>query len=162
MGFSDVSDYVDGKVDWMAAGLATEGTNAQRPRAGAVARTDSPTCRLDATLGPVRERVRTAGWNACVVLNAERVVLGVLRDEELGGDPSERIEQAMRPGPSTFRPFVLVEELAHYMAEHDLPSSPITTGDGRLVGLLRLEDALRASEEVQARLGAREAEIFDE
>ena len=145
MGFSDVSDYVDGKVDWMAAGLRTEGTNAQRARAGAVARSDSPTCRLDETLGPVRDRVRAAGWKACVVVNAERVVLGVLRAKELGGDPNQRIEQAMRPGPSTFRPFVLVEELAHYMAEHDLPNSPITTSDGRLVGLITLEDAARVA-----------------
>ena len=151
MGFSDVSDYVDGKVDWMAAGLPTGGTNAQRPRAGTVARSDSPTCRLDETLGPVRERVRAARWNACVVVNAERVVLGVLREKELGGDPNQRIEQAMRPGPSTFRPFVLVEELAHYMAEHDLPNSPITTSDGRLVGLITLEDAVRVAREVQGR-----------
>jgi Mg/Co/Ni transporter MgtE len=145
MGFGNVSDYVDGKVDWMAAGLPTEGTNAQRPRAGAVARSDSPTCRLDETLRPVRERVRAAGWNACVVVDAERVVLGVLREKELGGDPNQRIERVMRPGPSTFRPFVLVEELAHYMAEHDLPNSPITTSDGRLVGLITLEDAARVA-----------------
>ena len=141
MGFRDVSDYVDGKVDWMAAGLPTEGTNAQRPRAGTVARRDSPTCRLDETLGPVQERVRAAGWKACVVVNGERVVLGLLRESELGGDPNQRIEQAMRPGPSTFRPFVPVEELAHYMAEHELPSAPITTSDGRLVGVITLEDA---------------------
>ena len=88
MGFSDVSDYVDGKVDWMAAGLPTEGTNAQRPRAGAVARSDSPTCRLDETLGPVRERVRAAGWNACVVANAERVVLGRLRERSEAATPT--------------------------------------------------------------------------
>jgi len=148
MGFGDVSDYVDGKLDWMAAGLPTEGTNAQRPRAGAVARSDSPTCRLDETLGPVQERVRAAGWKACVVVNGERVVLGLLRENELGGDPNQRIEQAMRPGPSTFRPFVLVEELAHYMAEHDLPNAPITTSDGRLVGLITLEDAARVTREV--------------
>jgi CBS domain-containing protein len=147
MGFSDVSDYVDGKVDWMAAGLRTEGTNVQRPRAGVVARSDSPTCRLDEKLGPVRERVRAAGWNACVVVNAERVVLGLLREKELGGDPNQRIEQALRPGPSTFRPFVLVEELARYMAEHGLPDSPITTSDGRLVGLITLEDAARVAHE---------------
>ncbi len=148
MGFGDVSDYVDGKLDWMAAGLPTEGTNAQLPRAGAVARSDSPTCRLDETLGPVQERVRAAGWKACVVVNGERVVLGLLRENELGGDPDQRIEQAMRPGPSTFRPFVLVEELAHYMAEHDLPNAPITTSDGRLVGLITLEDAARVTREV--------------
>ena len=148
MGFRDVSDYVDGKVDWMAAGLPTEGTNAQRLRAGAVARSDSPTCRLDEALGPVRERVRAAGWNACVVVNGERVVLGLLRESELGGDPNQRIEQVMRPGPSTFRPFVLVEELAHYMAEHDLPNAPITTSDGRLVGLITLEDVARVVHDV--------------
>jgi len=147
MGFSDVSDYVDGKVDWMAAGLPTQGTNAQLPRAGAVARSDSPTCRLDETLAPVRERVRAAGWNACVVVNAERVVLGLLREKELQGDPDQRIEQALRPGPSTFRPFVLVEELAHYMAEHHLPNAPITTSEGRLVGLITLEDAARVAHE---------------
>ena len=148
MGFGDVSDYVDGKLDWMAAGLPTEGTNAQPPRAGAVARSDSPTCRLDETLGPVQERVRAAGWKACVVVNGERVVLGLLRENELGADPNQRIEQAMHPGPSTFRPFVLVEELAHYMAEHDLPNAPITTSDGRLVGLITLEDAARVTREV--------------
>ena len=151
MGFTDVSDYVDGKVDWMAAGLPTQGTNVQRPRAGAVARRDVPTCRLDETLGPVRERVRTGGWNACVVVNAEGVVLGLLREKELGGDPDQRIEQAMRPGPSTFRPFVLVEELAHYMTEHDVPNAPITTSDGRLVGLITLEDAARAAHEAHGR-----------
>src|ERR1051325_8759851 len=148
MGFGDVSDYVDGKLDWMAAGLPTEGTNARRPRAGAVARRDAPTCRLDETLGRVRERVQAAGWKACVVVNEERVVLGLLRENELGGDPNQRIEQALRPGPSTFRPFVLVEELAHYLAEHDLPHAPITTSAGRLVGLITLEDAARVAHEV--------------
>src|SRR5262249_1845152 len=82
MGFSDVSDCVGGKLDWMAAGLRTEGTNAHRPRAGTVARSDAPTCRLDETLGPVQARVRAAGWKACVVVNGERVVLGLLREKE--------------------------------------------------------------------------------
>ena len=93
MGFSDVSDYAEGKLDWMAAGLPTEGTNAQRPRAGAVARSYSPTCRLDETLGAVQRRVRAADWKACVVVNAERVVLRLLREKELGGDPNQHIAQ---------------------------------------------------------------------
>jgi len=50
----------------------------------------------------VRDRVKAAGWDACVVVNAERVVLGLLRAPELEGDPALHIEQAMRPGPSTF------------------------------------------------------------
>lgn len=116
---------------------------ARLPRAGDVARKDVPTCSLDERLGDVAERVRAAGWDACVVVNEERVVFGLLRSRELEGDPDARIEAVMRPGPSTFRPHVGIEEMAEYMADHDVVSSPITTLEGRLVGLLRREDAAR-------------------
>lgn len=141
-------DYEDGKLDWLAAGLPSEGTNAERPRAGDVARKDVPTCLLDERLGDVRDRVREAGWDACVVVNEERVVFGLLRSKELEANPDLRIEEAMRPGPSTFRPFVSIEEMAAFMIEHDLDSSPITTSDGRLVGLLRRQDAAKAALEL--------------
>jgi CBS domain-containing protein len=143
LGFGDVYDYVAGKLDWMAAGLPTEGTNAGRPRAGGVARKDVPTCGLKERLGAVRDRVRELGWDAVVVVNDQRVVLGLLRSKELGVDPDLLIEQAMRPGPSTFRPFVSIEEMARFLVEHKLESSPVTTSDGRLVGLLLREDAVR-------------------
>lgn len=143
MGYQQVYDYEGGKVDWMAAGLPTEGTSADRARAGEVARRDVPTCRLGDLLGDVQARVQAAGWDACVVVNDERVVLGLLREKELGADPNLVVEQAMRPGPSTFRPSVSIEEMAKFMAEHSLQNSPITTSDGRLVGLLTREDAVR-------------------
>jgi CBS domain-containing protein len=129
----------------MAAGLPTEGTNATKPRAGDVARRDVPTCHLHDRLGDVAERVRAAGWDACVVVNAERVVFGLLRAPELAKDPSLQIEQAMRPGPSTFRPYVEIEKLAKVMADHGRESVPITTSDGRLVGLVTRADASKAS-----------------
>jgi predicted transcriptional regulator len=142
LGFRDVYDYVAGKLDWMAAGLPTQGTNAQHPRAGDVARKDVPTALLDERLGEVRERARAKGWDAVVVINSERVVLGLLRSKELDKDPNLRMEQAMRPGPSTFRPYVSIKEMAENMTKHMLESSPITTSDGRLVGLLLQKDAL--------------------
>jgi CBS domain-containing protein len=149
---------VAGELDWLAAGLPTEGRNADVPRAGDVARPDVPTCRLDEPIGQVRKRVRAAGWDACVVVNDGRVVLGLLRAEELRRGQDEPIEQVMRPGPSTFRPHVPIEELAHLMIHHDLPSSPVTTSDGRLVGLLRREDAARvALEQTRAKQGDHEA-----
>ena len=80
-----------------------------------------------------------------MVVNDERVVLGLLRAEELRRGQDESIERVMRPGPSTFRPHVPIEELAHHMIHHDLPASPVTTSDGRLVGLLRREDAARVA-----------------
>ena len=133
-------DYVDGKLDWLAAGLPTEGTNASRARAGDVARRDVPTCRLEESIRAVRERATAAGWDACVVVNDERVVLGLLRAEELRKGHEERVERVMRPGPSTFRPHMAIDEIAKFMVTHGLPNCPITTSDGRLVGLLRRED----------------------
>jgi CBS domain-containing protein len=142
-----VYDYVDGKADWLAAGLPTEGSNAERPSAHDVARDDVPTCRVDEPVGAVRARVRDAGWDACVVVNAERIVFGLLCARELSGsdDDGRSVEHVMRPGPSTFRPNVSIQEMAAFMTEHDLVSSPITSSDGRLIGMLRREDAVRVA-----------------
>ena len=131
----------------MAAGLPTEGSNAERSRAADVVSRDAPTCRLDESIERVRERVRSAGWNACVVVNEEQVVLGLLREAELESEDGQPVEAVMRPGPSTFRPDVPIEEIAAFMVDHDIPTSPITTSDGRLVGLMRREDAVRAAHE---------------
>lgn len=154
LGFTRVFDYVDGKHDWMAAGLPMAGTNAERPRAADVARKDAVTCRLDERLGDVRRRATAAGWETAVVINDERVVLGLLRSKELNGDPEQTIEQAMRPGPSTFRPYVPILEITAHMVEHALDTSPLTTSDGRLVGILRLEDAVRVSRELRTQVRA--------
>jgi predicted transcriptional regulator len=143
LGFSEVYEYKAGKSDWMAAGLPTEGTNAERPRAGDVAREDVPTCGLNDRLSDVRDRVRAAGWEAVVVVNTQRVVLGLLRSKELSKEGDLSIEEAMRPGPSTFRPHVSIAEMAKHMVEHKLDNSPITTSDGKLVGLLMRADAER-------------------
>jgi CBS domain-containing protein len=147
LGFGDVYDYVAGKQDWLAAGLPVEGTLAGLPRAGTVARKDVPTCLPDEQLGKVKERVRLAGWKVCVVVNHENVVLGLFRAKELEKDDELRVEQAMRPGPSTFRPHVPIQEMAEYMSRHELDSSPITTSDGKLVGILFREDAERVAHE---------------
>ena len=147
LGFGEVYDYKAGKLDWMSAGLRTEGTNAAHPRAGDVSRKDVPVAGPEERLGDVRDRVRGLGWDAVVVTNSERVVFGLLRSKELDKDPDLRIKDAMRPGPSTFRPYIAIKELAEKMTEHRLENSPITTNDGRLVGLLLREDAVRVAGE---------------
>jgi IS30 family transposase len=88
LGFREVYDYVAGKLDWMAAGLPTERTNAAHPRAGDVSRKDVPTARLEERLGDVRERVSAGGWDAVVVTNNERVVLGLLRSRSSRRTPT--------------------------------------------------------------------------
>jgi CBS domain-containing protein len=135
-----VYDYRPGKQDWMGAGLPTEGTSTERPRLADVVRRDVPTCSLGERLGDVRNRVAAAGWDACVVVSRDRVVLGLLRAGELQADPGLLVERAMRPGPSTYRPFVSVAEMRRIMIDRNLESSPVTTSDGRLVGLVRRPD----------------------
>ncbi len=78
--------------------------------------------------------------------------------EELAKGTDEPVTVVMRPGPSTFRPHVPIGEKAHYMIDHDLASSPITTSDGRLVGLLTVEDAARVAHEQHAHHTEEEAE----
>ena len=97
-------------------------------------------CALGERLGDVRERVIAAGWDACVVVSQERVVLGLLRANELQADPHLLVDQVMRPGPSTYRPFVSVADMRRTMIERNLESSPVTTSDGKLVGLVRKQD----------------------
>jgi predicted transcriptional regulator len=135
-----VYDYRAGIQDWMGAGLPTEGTNTQIPRLVDVVRRDVPTCSLGERLGDVRDRVMAAGWDACVVVSTDRVVLGLLRAEEFQADPEMPVDRVMRPGPSTYRPFVSVAEMGRIMSDRDMASSPVTTSDGRLVGLVRRQD----------------------
>ena len=67
-------------------------------------------------------------------------MLGLLRAKELDADPDLLAEQVMRPGPSTYRPFVSVQERQRTMTERNMESSPVTTSDGKLVGLVRRQD----------------------
>jgi CBS domain-containing protein len=133
-----------------------EGRLADIPTAGSLARDDVVTASLEDRLDDVRERVERSDFDTAVVVNEEGIVLGILRPQNLKDEGGTRVEEAMSPGPSTFRPHVLIHQMAHYMHEHDLESTPVTTGDGRLVGLLLGEDAAREAEELQRRLGAHE------
>lgn len=114
-----------------------------------MARADTPTCRMDEQIDDVRARVKADGWDACVVVNEERVVMGLLRSKELE-EQDNTVERVMRPGPSTFRPHVSILKMARFMVEHDVPNSPVTTSDGRLVGLLLRDDAVHAAHELHS------------
>jgi rhodanese-related sulfurtransferase/CBS domain-containing protein len=140
LGFTEVYDYATGLQDWKGAGLPIEGTSAQHPRLADVVRRDVPTCSLGERAGDARTRSEAASWEACVVVSEDRVVLGLLRAAELQADPDLLVEQVMRPGPSTYRPFVSVAEMRQIMEDRDLESSPVTTADGKLVGLVTRKD----------------------
>lgn len=140
LGFNNVVDYRPGKVAWYEENQPREGKATDETWIGDVADADVPTCGLKERISDIR--ARTAGWDTCVVVSPERVVLGLLRKKELDGDPNATAEQVMRPGPKTFRPNVTLEELLKSMREHDIQTnSLITTGDGRLLGVISRADA---------------------
>ncbi|MBI3968857.1 MAG: CBS domain-containing protein [Chloroflexi bacterium] len=150
LGFTEVYDYAAGEADWSASGLQLEGKLAKTPRSGDVAEHDVPTCHLTDLVGSVRERAQRAGLARCVVVDGNRVVLGILRRDALEGDPRTTAEVVMQAGPSTFRPDVSLEEMLRYLRDHDLHGALITTNDGILVGWLpreRVEQALASEEQ---------------
>ncbi len=143
LGFEKVYDYMPGKADWFASGLPGEGKLANIPTIGEAASRDVPTCGLRDRVGDARDQARKTGWDRCVVVNEGRVVLGLLREEELSSDPESAVEAVMRNGPTTFRPHEPVGKLAERMSKRGASSILVTTSDGKLVGLLYRNDAER-------------------
>ncbi|HEX9436508.1 MAG TPA: CBS domain-containing protein [Candidatus Limnocylindria bacterium] len=155
LGFGNVYWYKGGKADWTAAGLPFDGHLSRVPRIGDNVRRDVPTCRPDERIADVRDRVRTASWNTCFVVTADGTVLGRLHDRELDG-AGDAAADVMRSGPSTFRPDVTVHQMLDYMREHELTTVPVTTSEGKLIGLALLEDLEAAhGSEVSARTSSR-------
>lgn len=144
LGFTNVFDYVAGKVDWGAAGLRYEGSLAERPTAADAADPEVPACSLDDDLAAVRERVRASGWETCIVLNLERIVLGRLGRRAIRSDEPTTIEAAMSEGPSTVRPSQPLQDLVKRMVRSNQRTALVTTSEGRLVGLVKREEAERA------------------
>jgi CBS domain-containing protein len=137
LGFDQVYDYAAGKADWGAADLPREGTVASEASAGDAADHDVPTCSLSDELRAVRERVRAAGWDQCIVVNEHRIVLGRLGRNAIASGDERSVEDVMQEGPSTVRPNVRLTELEQRLERQGLRSALVTTNDGRLVGVVR-------------------------
>src|SRR2546426_403793 len=136
LGFTDVYRYQAGKADWFAAGLPREGAEAHVPRVADVAERDVPTCGLHERVGDLQERVQTARRDVCVVVNAERIVLGIVEAEALSSDPATVVENIMKPDPVTFRPHLRTGEIPEYVRKRQVRHVLVTTSDGVLIGLL--------------------------
>ncbi len=94
---------------------------------------------------------RLGGWSRCWVLNERGILMGQLRERELAGDPNALASDVMLPGPSTFRPNVSVGELVHTLEGRDVRFIPVTTSEGRFLGVALREDVERAAREAAAR-----------
>ncbi|MGH8870627.1 MAG: rhodanese-like domain-containing protein [Acidimicrobiia bacterium] len=141
-GFTRVYDYVDGIADWKAAGLPVEGTRNELLQALDAIRADVPTCGPDTTIGQVRSSL-TEGWDVCVVVDCDGVVVGRLRQSALGESDEARVEDVMGPGPGTVRADTLLQPLIDRLSHRDIPHVLATTPQGRLLGLLLRDEAKR-------------------
>jgi len=122
-------------------GLPMAGVFAAIIKAGDVVRRDVPICHLTDRVGKVKERCHALGWQVCLVVNEQKVVLGRLRRESWNADPDTPVQDVMENGPTTFRPDNFLEPLAKRMREKKVGSVIITNSDGVLVGLLNRKDA---------------------
>jgi predicted transcriptional regulator len=137
LGVANVFRYQAGKADWFAAGLPREGKEAHVPRVADVAKRDVSTCRLNERLGDVRTRVGTS-VEPTIVIDTDRVVLGLVSAEALAGDPATTVEDVMDSAPVTFRPDLRAGELPGYLKKQALERAVVTTSDGVLIGLVQL------------------------
>ena len=92
--------------------------------------------------------MRAAGLDTCFVVNDEQVVLGRLGRTALAGEGDVSVEQAMSAGPSTVRPSLELERAVERMRGQNLSTLPVTSSEGRLLGLLERDTAEQALREL--------------
>ncbi|MGH9103948.1 MAG: CBS domain-containing protein [Acidimicrobiales bacterium] len=138
LGFSEVYDYVAGKMDRLSFALPHEG---QALLAGDVARREVPTCGPEETAGALRARLEQAGTGFCVVTSPGGVVLGVLQGGLDQAAADATVEEVMDFGITTVRPAEEVGPLVERMPKAGVEAILLTRSDGILYGLLARAEA---------------------
>jgi CBS domain-containing protein len=140
LGFSDVYDFVDGKIEWISHRLPLEGGGPHFAVAGEVADREAVlACRIGDRLGDVARKLDTVPHDYCVVLNDHDIVLGRMRKNAFRGADDTAVERAMEPGPTTVRPSEPAPGLLERMRNKRVPAVIVTTNKGRLMGTVTQE-----------------------
>ena len=140
MGFSDVYDFVDGKIEWISHGLPVEGSGPHFAVAGEIADRDAVlACRIGDRPGEVARALETVPHDYCVVLNDHDIVLGRMRKKNLRGSDETAVEHVMEPGPTTVRASEPAKGLLERMRDKKVPAVIVTTNKGRLMGTVTQE-----------------------
>jgi CBS domain-containing protein len=105
-------------------------------------RAEAPTCSPGDRLQVVHARL--GEWDTCFVLDGGGVLLGRLGRTALAREDDVTAEEAMTDGPGTTRPSARLQWCVDRMRGRDLSNLPVTSSDGRYLGLLTREDAERA------------------
>jgi CBS domain-containing protein len=146
LGFEEVYDYVLGKMDWLARGELTEGTQAGVPRVKDALRHDVVTCALGERVGEVMARVEDSPYGFALATSESGILLGRLRRSRCEGKYDASVDEVMEEGPSTVRPDADAAKLAQRLVERDLRTAVVTTPEGRLMGVVRRTELVRPSQ----------------
>ena len=136
LGFDEVYDYVAGKADWIAAGLATVRSPDSDLRAGDVMETGPPTVVLGQRAGDVA----VAAGRSLIVVNTERIVFGRITVEDAEAHPDAAVEDLMTPGPTTVRAHEPLAPLHERMRAGHVHEVIVSTPEGRLLGVVHLDE----------------------
>jgi CBS domain-containing protein len=126
-GFDNVCVYTPGKQDWLAFGLPIEGSLSEADTAGISAQKDVPVCRQEDTLSDVHRRIQKSGWQECVVVTEQRIVLGLVENTMRQGYGGLPVEQVMDRAPLTVRPHFTSEAVADKMKTNQTEIALVTT-----------------------------------
>jgi rhodanese-related sulfurtransferase/CBS domain-containing protein len=141
--FSQVYEYAASLTDWMAYGLPIAGKEAEKPRAGDLARREFPTCGPQEALSDVLERL--GEHTVCAVVDEDGVLLGRLTREDIERHAGKTAGEVAHPGPSTFRPDVPAEDMVEWFGKRKVDAFIITTPDGKPFGALYRADVERVA-----------------
>jgi Mg/Co/Ni transporter MgtE (contains CBS domain) len=145
IGFTQVHDYVAGKVDWLARNLPVDGTSADSPTIGRHLRHDVVSATAEDTVGEVHDQITRSAHGFALVTSAEGILLGRLQGTALDTalasiDPATPVAAVMEPGPSTLRPHEPAAEVRSRLENKNLSYAIVTDPDGRLLGTVHPAD----------------------
>lgn len=147
LGFDEVYDYAASKVDWKAAGWPTEGNKIDPNTIGRAAHCDVATCRTEDRTTDIAERIRASGLDVAVVVTDGNVIVGEIERATVEEHPGARCGDVMREGPSTYRPFVPIEELEPKLEKANRAHAIVSTSGGELIGIYLSRRAASTNEE---------------
>jgi CBS domain-containing protein len=140
LGFTQVHDYMPGKVDWLARNLPIEGTGTNAPTIGRFLLDDVVVAAPEEAIADVRSRVAASPHSVALVTESG-VLIGRLRASHLENTSGSSTAAAvMEPGPSTLRPHELSESTHARLTGKGLHYAIVTDPDGRLLGIVRPQD----------------------
>lgn len=113
-------------------------------RVANVMRSDVPTCPLASTIGTARTALGQSDWQLCVVVNDERVILGLLYGKAWDAPDDTPVETVMSNGPPTTRPSTFIDDMVERLHRRKTPGILISGPNGVLMGYLWTSDAERA------------------